>query len=185
MNKNQRGFSVVEGLLILVIVGTIGFIGWYVWKSKNKTDSIYNHVNNNQTVLPSKPVTPPLGLDLSKVDPNSDAVVISHPNYTLHDGNLREYYAVTTKGLQDLIKQKNLTKQCAPGVISLSRFTKDPFITGMLDSSYTDSTKLRHVGDYYYIWSYAQIPPCSDPDVISMFKSANDTLLADLDAYYK
>jgi hypothetical protein len=34
MKNNQKGFSAVEGLLILVIVGLIGFIGWYVWDKK-------------------------------------------------------------------------------------------------------------------------------------------------------
>lgn len=44
MNKNQKGFGVVEGLLILVIMGLIGFIGWYVWQSKNSVSSTYNNV---------------------------------------------------------------------------------------------------------------------------------------------
>src|SRR5579871_5801589 len=34
----QNGFSAIEGLLILVIVGLIGFTGWYVWHSKNNSD---------------------------------------------------------------------------------------------------------------------------------------------------
>ncbi len=40
MKKNQNGFSVVEGLFVLAIVGLIGFASWYVWQGKNKvTDS--------------------------------------------------------------------------------------------------------------------------------------------------
>lgn len=35
--KNNRGFTVVEGLLILVIVGMLGYVGWYVWNTNNKT----------------------------------------------------------------------------------------------------------------------------------------------------
>ncbi len=46
MKKNQRGFGVVEGLLILVIVGLIGFVGWYVWHSKNNASSTYNSAAN-------------------------------------------------------------------------------------------------------------------------------------------
>lgn len=34
MKKSQKGFAVVEGLLILVIVGLIGFVGWYVWHNR-------------------------------------------------------------------------------------------------------------------------------------------------------
>jgi hypothetical protein len=36
--KNQKGFSAVEGMLILVIVGIIGGVGWYVWNSNNKAN---------------------------------------------------------------------------------------------------------------------------------------------------
>lgn len=36
MQKNQKGFSVVEGLLILVIVGLVAAVGWYVWSQKSK-----------------------------------------------------------------------------------------------------------------------------------------------------
>lgn len=38
MKTNQKGFSAIEGILVLVIVGLIGFVGWYVWQS-NKTMS--------------------------------------------------------------------------------------------------------------------------------------------------
>jgi type II secretory pathway pseudopilin PulG len=38
MQKNQHGFSVVEGLVVLVIIGLVGLAGWYVW-DKNKSDT--------------------------------------------------------------------------------------------------------------------------------------------------
>jgi hypothetical protein len=53
MNKNQKGFSPVEGLLILVIVGLIGFVGWFVWHSKNNTNSTNMKATTN-TVTTSK-----------------------------------------------------------------------------------------------------------------------------------
>lgn len=44
MKKNQKGFSIVEFLLIIVILAILGFLGWYVWNQrKNKT------VENNKT----------------------------------------------------------------------------------------------------------------------------------------
>jgi len=43
MYKNQKGFSAIEAILILVIVGLIGFTGWYVWNSKKKTENLYDN----------------------------------------------------------------------------------------------------------------------------------------------
>ena len=36
--KNTKGFTLIEGLLILVIAGLLAGTGWYVWNSKNSTD---------------------------------------------------------------------------------------------------------------------------------------------------
>ena len=46
----ERGFSTLEAMLILVIVGLIGFIGWYVYQSKNNTTSTYNAVQASSTI---------------------------------------------------------------------------------------------------------------------------------------
>src|SRR5262245_19327597 len=54
MNK-QRGFSAIEGLLILVIIGTLGFIGWYVYSSNNKTiQTLDNAGKTSETVIKLK-----------------------------------------------------------------------------------------------------------------------------------
>ena len=49
MKGNQKGFTAVEGLLILVIVGLIGFVGWFVYDSKNKSESNYNSAASTAT----------------------------------------------------------------------------------------------------------------------------------------
>ena len=45
MKKNQKGFSLIEGLLILVIVGLLGGVGWYVWQSSEKTKQSLENVS--------------------------------------------------------------------------------------------------------------------------------------------
>jgi competence protein ComGC len=42
MNKTQKGFAIVEGLLILIIVLLVGFIGYYVWHTQSQTDKTSN-----------------------------------------------------------------------------------------------------------------------------------------------
>lgn len=46
--RNETGFGNVEVVLLLVIIGMVGFVGWYVYQSKNKTNNIYN--NAAQTI---------------------------------------------------------------------------------------------------------------------------------------
>jgi hypothetical protein len=38
LKKNNHGFGAIEGLLILVIVGIIGFTGWFVWDAKRNSE---------------------------------------------------------------------------------------------------------------------------------------------------
>lgn len=47
--KNTRGFTLIEGLLILVIVGLLGGTGWYVWHSKNNVDKSLTAVNTSSS----------------------------------------------------------------------------------------------------------------------------------------
>lgn len=43
MNKHrQQGFAIIEAILILVVVGIIGFTGWFVWHSKQVADDAQN-----------------------------------------------------------------------------------------------------------------------------------------------
>lgn len=39
---DQRGFSAIETALVVVIVALIGFVGWYVYHSKQKSDDALN-----------------------------------------------------------------------------------------------------------------------------------------------
>lgn len=38
MNKSQRGFALIEGLLIILILVFLGFAGYYVWHTQKNTD---------------------------------------------------------------------------------------------------------------------------------------------------
>lgn len=42
IGKSQAGFSAVEVVLLIVIVGVIGFVGWYVYHAKQNSDTVLN-----------------------------------------------------------------------------------------------------------------------------------------------
>lgn len=43
--KNQKGFTLVEGLLIIVILFAVGFAGWFVWNKTNENDGYTQQTN--------------------------------------------------------------------------------------------------------------------------------------------
>ncbi|MEI9914067.1 MAG: hypothetical protein WDN66_03750 [Candidatus Saccharibacteria bacterium] len=40
ISKNEKGFTVVEGLLIVLVLAVIGFGGYYVWHTQHKTKPV-------------------------------------------------------------------------------------------------------------------------------------------------
>ncbi|MBX4197640.1 hypothetical protein KW801_03765 [Candidatus Saccharibacteria bacterium] len=47
--NNQRGFSPIETVLVLVIVGLVAFVAWYAFKSKSDTETTLGTAANTQT----------------------------------------------------------------------------------------------------------------------------------------
>jgi hypothetical protein len=77
MKKNQKGFSALEGLLIVVIVGMLGGVGWYVWHSQQQVDKTYFQTSNS-SVRPRPKISSTTSPQSStnKEDPNKDYLVI-------------------------------------------------------------------------------------------------------------
>ena len=42
---SQKGFAVLEGLLILAIIGTIGGVGWFVYSSQKNTNKSLDNIS--------------------------------------------------------------------------------------------------------------------------------------------
>ncbi len=60
IRKNEEGFSVVEVVLVLVIVGLIGVVGWFVYNNHNKktTPSVSTNTTTKSSTTPAKTTTP-------------------------------------------------------------------------------------------------------------------------------
>jgi type II secretory pathway pseudopilin PulG len=51
MRNKQKGFSLVEGLLIFVIVGILASTCWYVWSSNKKTNDLLNKADKSSSTI--------------------------------------------------------------------------------------------------------------------------------------
>lgn len=59
MKTNQQGFSVVEILIVLVVVGLIGGAGWYVWHNKQAKPSSTTVAKEEKTETTKQAETQP------------------------------------------------------------------------------------------------------------------------------
>jgi type II secretory pathway pseudopilin PulG len=79
--KNSKGFTIIEGLLIMVILGILGGTGWYVWSSHNKTtDTLNNADSANSSVA-----------DYSKSKSNSKSTTDPTTGWTAYSNKDGDY----------------------------------------------------------------------------------------------
>ncbi len=53
MKKNQKGFSVVEGLIVVVVVAVIGGLGYYIYQHNYKTKAGVDTIKASQATSPA------------------------------------------------------------------------------------------------------------------------------------
>ncbi len=54
MKKDQNGFSPVEGILLFVIVGILGFTSWFVVRNRNAANKQYDKIASTENVISVK-----------------------------------------------------------------------------------------------------------------------------------
>lgn len=134
--KNIKGFTMIEGLLILVIVGILGGIGWYVWDTRNKTsDTLANADSANSSAI--KYVK-------NEKDPTADWV-----SYSNTEGSF------SLKHPRTWVKASNL-ELCNPGLLliganadSVGRCASESFGQMSVASVAGDSSKEAELKDGY------------------------------------
>jgi hypothetical protein len=69
MKKNQKGFSVVEALIVLLVISFMGGVGWYVWQknSSHKKPPVSNAKPTNTFNSSIRSITNGLDLELINV----------------------------------------------------------------------------------------------------------------------
>lgn len=55
MNLRNKGFSLVEALLIVAVIGIIAFVGWRVWDASQSADTGSDVQTSEQTTAENAP----------------------------------------------------------------------------------------------------------------------------------
>lgn len=117
MKPNEKGFSTVEALLLIVIVGIIGFAGWYVWHTRANSKSV-NH-SSSQTSNTKAPQHGSPEPGLSAYD--DDFISFSYPS----DWKVEKQYSFTDTYGAYLI---NLTAPVDGGLRAADPAIKDLYL---------------------------------------------------------
>jgi Tfp pilus assembly protein PilV len=98
LSKNQRGFSIVETTLLVVVVVAIGVVGWYVYSHRNKTVATTPASSTSTTTdtTATSPTTKPLASGTSNSDLQSDL-----SNVTNSSNQSNSDLTTTNNGLND------------------------------------------------------------------------------------
>jgi len=57
MKKNSQGFATIEAALLVVILGILGFTGWYVWHAKQNAEESLSSNNSTTPIIKNKSTT--------------------------------------------------------------------------------------------------------------------------------
>jgi len=149
MKKNQSGFSIVEGLLILIIVGIIGGTGWYVWQAKNNTDDNLSSATKTSNSSQSTATTSPYS-GWKTFTSENEKFTFKYPNdwkitSEAPNGNLKE--EVGLQGPNNFLMTYSLVKidpnAATPADHAKSGSDNDPYAYDPNSNVYNGATKLN------------------------------------------
>lgn len=178
MKRAQKGFTVVEILLALLVAAAIGFGGYYVWHTQHK-----NSTTSNST--PAKSVS----TSSSSSSPASTQKYLTITQWgvrALYDGTDSFSYTIVSNGSATIIsKELAQTYGCTEsgaGVISRLAPADDPNPAGDGTTTAQQSAAANpgvygHVGNYYYAFYHNQ-SACSTSVTADAQNKANNVIKA-------
>jgi prepilin-type N-terminal cleavage/methylation domain-containing protein len=179
MKANQKGFSVVEILIVTVIIGLLGAVGWLVYdRQNNKTPE----TSNTQASTTQKEETPKQ--ETKKPDPNEGYLVVKEwglrfkipsgltdVKYTIHGDTVSFFAKPTGSNVQyraDYDKFEEGRSQYAMGNLYRSTSSAKPFAGDMTREG-------KKVGDYYYYTSWAFSSLATGAGCVGLYEDSNES----------
>lgn len=171
MKHNQKGLGVVKGLIILVTLGVLGFVTWYVWPTKDNTNNIDTTACSTTQATSNKSSQLPSGwnwyeirdIGLKYAYPKS-----WDPPTTQTNSGLEKYVASFTLGSSGTNTTVSLSPDCSDFQSSLSAINNDQFdtvddriTTKAINHNLTSYSSLSHwssdAGNHYQLITYAVV----------------------------
>jgi len=193
MIKNQRGFSVIEGLLVVIIVGMISAVGVYVWHSLHQLNQTYT---STSTVAQSSPGK------ITKKTTTQAQNYFTIKEWSLrapYNGSLTLQYAAgantnefnvssaqlnaggpdictTADGAAGYIARYLATDEVAPNE------TAQAYLSQNFNASNSQAPAYVKIGGYYYIYFTGQGNSCNDQTLLQQTQDAFNVIVPKLQA---
>ena len=174
MKINQKGFSVVEILVVVVVVGLLGAVGWLVYdRQKSNTDSKNTAAQTSeQTKSVADDTEQQTFFEIKELGVKFElSDNLAGLYYTMGNDNKTAYFSLNEFKGTDCAADK--TAQ-----VALTRYTDADFENDPLASK----NDARKIGNYYYMSAGGQ-SPCSEDDKVQekalQLRSDITTLLPD------
>lgn len=151
---NQNGFGLVPAFLILIIVGLIGFTGWYVLNSKNQTDKTLSEASSSASAASASQkylVIKEWGVKV-KIDSSLGQLsyTIGGNNYNLHfKSDLEKKLPSSTSDCITIAGSEGIGRESS-GMLTY------PDGSHMTDEVAASIPALKHIGNYFYRRIYPQ-----------------------------
>jgi type II secretory pathway pseudopilin PulG len=190
MKKFQEGFSAIEGLLIVVIVGMLGGVGYYVWHANsqaNKTLDSAASESQNSPVVTTKKQPKYLNITEFKIKlPLSDNIKDAY--YLDVKGKLTASVGSIVFGLHSFDSGKTIPDGCKPsldkvaygsdgapvgdGLVVLSHDLNNT--SGRTAAQHADAHESKVGNDYFSLDSLCS---STDPTAQAKIKTAQDAFM--------
>jgi hypothetical protein len=160
MNKNEKGFSLVEGLLVVLIVTVIGFAGWYVLNANKNVSTVKSDKQDTATTSEDKD---------TNTTSQSKFFEIKELGVKFEQGDDLEglYYHLGNDGKTAYFSLEELkSTDCAAdktAQVALNRYTEQDFEQDGPTAALKQNAK--KIGDYYY-FSMGGQAACSEDEAI-------------------
>lgn len=183
MKANQKGFSVVELLIIIVVVGLLGAVGWLVYdRQNNKNTSTTQSEQSSSTTQANKEANTNKYLTIKEWGvqfsvPN-DIQDLTYENYQSYDGG--EVVRLTSPSLEAEGKLKSGGPETREkiGLLYRAKTGTKSGLDGCDTNEYCatqNSWSHKTVGDYFYYYDPSHSP--ADFFNSSYRKSVDDSVM--------